>query len=153
MVYKDDWKGWAIKDNICNEEVLKNDAREYDLDELRTAYPYDGDRLWKHGTFIAGIIGAKTNNGTDIAGIAGGWGNRGVSLLYLNAGVYDDFFITTENIKNAIEYCVLHDENTNNVDVVQMAFESAYSYSIEEDIDEAYIFNDIFFVAAAGNGG
>ncbi len=76
-----------------------------------------------------------------------------MSLLYLNAGVYDDFFITTENIKNAIEYCVLHDENTNNVDVVQMAFESAYSYSIEEDIDEAYIFNDIFFVAAAGNGG
>ncbi len=56
VVYKDDWKGWAIKDNICNEEVLKNDAREYDLDELRTAYPYDGDRLWKHGTFIAGVI-------------------------------------------------------------------------------------------------
>ncbi len=154
-IYVDDWKGFAVKVVNCP-EPLNNDTREYDRDALYTYYPepYYGDfadKLWKHGTFIAGIIGAKTNNGTDIAGIAGGWGNKGVSLLYTGASVFENFGITTESLERAIQYCILHDGYTKEVSVIQMAFETFNSTDLKLMIDEAYIFNDIFFVAAAGN--
>ena len=85
--YTDVWKGWASSREIdCDPEILENDTREYDLDELYNQFPdTTAEKLWRHGTFIAGIIGAKTNSSLDISGIAGGWGDKGVSLLYLNA--------------------------------------------------------------------
>lgn len=60
----DDYKGWNFAMNT-------NDCRT-------TAY---------HGTFVAGIIGAKTNNATGIAGIAGGYNSQGVSILPYCVGV------------------------------------------------------------------
>jgi|GEM_PF-5440172 len=44
-------------------------------------------RAESHGTHVAGIIGARTNNRAGIAGVAGGWGDsRGVSIMAFRAG-------------------------------------------------------------------
>jgi hypothetical protein len=150
----DDWKGWsAERDNPCPPNyTLENDTREYDRDYLIANYT-NGESLWRHGTFIAGIIGGKTNNGTDIAGIAGGWGDKGVSLLYVQTGVNDHPpGIFTSHVVNAIEYCIMHggqwDEEVN---VIQMAFSTDENQNMKDMLNEAYN-QGIFLVASAGNG-
>ena len=60
-----------------------------------------------HGTQVAGIISAKTNNGTGIAGVAGGFGASGVTILpfcitdgtdnYVNFGYLDDAICSAVN--------------------------------------------------------
>ena len=60
----DDWKGW-------NFPLGNNDSR-----------PISNP----HGTRIAGIIGAKTNNNKGIAGIGGGWNNEGIKILPISIG-------------------------------------------------------------------
>jgi subtilisin family serine protease len=48
--------------------------------------PYPDDEAG-HGTAVAGILGAVTNNNTGIAGIAGGWiGSDGARIMHLDAG-------------------------------------------------------------------
>ena len=150
----DDWKGWsAERDIACPPNyTLENYTREYDRDYLIANYT-NGESLWRHGTFIAGIIGGKTNNGTDIAGIAGGWGDKGVSLLYVQTGVNDHPpGIFTSHVVNAIEYCIMHggqwDEEVN---VIQMAFSTDENQNMKDMLNEAYN-QGIFLVAAAGNG-
>ena len=63
----DDYKGWGFINNTNNSRPVKND----------------------HGTFVAGIIGAKTNNGIGISGITGGNNSSGVSLISYNVGDTD----------------------------------------------------------------
>ncbi len=62
----DDWKGW-------NFPLNNNDSRPISTFNF-------------HGTGVAGIIGAKTNNNKGIAGIAGGWNNEGVKILPIKIG-------------------------------------------------------------------
>lgn len=63
--YIDDWKGWDFGNS-------NNDSRG----------PYF------HGTHVAGIIGAKTNNGIGISGIAGGNNSPGAGLMIVGVGDY-----------------------------------------------------------------
>lgn len=65
----DDWKGANFGDPSPVTAMPTNDSR-----------PVNND---KHGTAIAGIIGAKTNNNVGMAGIAGGWNNPGVQMMIL----------------------------------------------------------------------
>lgn len=73
----DNWKGWNYWNN-------SNDVRTTNA----------------HGTQVAGIISAKTNNGVGIAGVAGGNNQQGVNILPIcigvlapNASVLDDAII------------------------------------------------------------
>ncbi|MBR6018566.1 MAG: S8 family serine peptidase [Paludibacteraceae bacterium] len=122
--FVDDYKGW-------NFDLNSNDSRG----------------SFYHGTFVAGIIGAKTNNDLGISGIAGGWNSRGVSIIpycvgmdYPNSAVIDDAIIAavdngariiqfslscmeTNSIKAALLYA-----KSNNVLVVCASGNESYSY-------------------------
>lgn len=83
--YLNDWVGWDFVNNIapsspCSGEdymIPDNDPRDYG----------------GHGTHVAGLIGAITNNAQGVAGIAGGWGDstdycfgNGVKIMCLRIG-------------------------------------------------------------------
>ena len=59
-----------------------------------------------HGTFVAGIIAAKTNNSIGIAGITGGNNSKGVTILSFctsNSSVFMDFVDIPNSIVQAVD--------------------------------------------------
>lgn len=115
----DDWKGW-------NFETNNNDTRTLNY----------------HGTFVSGIISAKSNNNIGIAGIAGGNGVAGVKILPVCIGIDGPI---TSIIDDAIIYAV--DERAN---IIQLSISIPYTPSIDEAIQYA-INNNVIVVCAAGN--
>jgi serine protease len=101
-----------------------------------------------HGTHIAGIIGAATNNGLGIAGI-----NWNVSIMPLKAA--DDSgggYLSLSEIIEALRYAADH-----GADVVNMSFQiggasSGEDFFMEEAIEYAYN-KGVTMIAAAGNEG
>lgn len=115
----DDWKGW----NYANST---NDSRP-------TFY---------HGTFVSGIISAKTNNSRGIAGVSGGNHSTGVRLLSYCIGI------------NAPDGSVIDDAIIDAVDmgarVINLSIGVTSTSAIESAIQYA-INNGAVLVAAAGN--
>lgn len=119
--YIDDYDGWDFHNN-------DNDPR---------------GPFW-HGTHVAGIVGAVTNNGTGVSGVAGGWGpgRLGASLMPLGVGdmapdssVIDDAFIYATDMGARI---------------IQLSLSVFETQAIRDAIDYAYA-NDVVIVCAAGN--
>ena len=79
---------------------------------------YDPKDFNGHGTHIAGVVAAVTNNTTDVAGLAGGWGggrgpDRGAQIMCLRVGgSYEDpedpdvevGFVNLANCAQGIDY-------------------------------------------------
>jgi subtilisin family serine protease len=132
--FTDDFMGWDFTD--------------------RTGFPFDstgGDYLtWDnlpaddngHGTFIAGIAGAETNNGTGIAGAA-----PGVKLLNIRA--FDPAGLGEEDdVAAGILYAV-----EMGAKVINMSFgDDAFSYVLRDVIKYAYHKN-VVMIASSGNSG
>ncbi len=91
-----------------------------------------------HGTMVAGIIGAKTNNVTGIAGIAGGNNSGGCKIIPYRAN-------TTANICSAI-----YDAVTKGAKVINMSFFCSWSYFIDTAITYAYN-SGLTIVCGSGN--
>lgn len=115
----DDYKGW-------NFDLGSNDSRG----------------SYYHGTFVAGIIGAKANNNLGVAGVAGGNNTSGVSIIpycvgmsYPNSSVIDDAIIA------AID---------NGARVLQMSLTVGESSPIKAALLYAKS-NDVVVVCASGN--
>lgn len=111
-------------------------------------YPYDGAR---HGTAVAGIISATTNNGIGISGITGGWNSQnGIKIMHLRAGFVDPTLgetMTSSAIAQAIDWAASH-----SADIVNMSFEIYRDYNIvSEAINNAFNDYGVIFVAASGN--
>ncbi|MES2209391.1 MAG: S8 family serine peptidase, partial [Chloroflexota bacterium] len=96
-----------------------------------------------HGTWMAGIIAAATDNGTGIAGI----GYAGVSIMPVT--VLDSAGLGTDSdIIEGIVWAV-----ANGADVINMSFSNpGYSAALQAAIDYAWA-NDVVLVAAVGNDG
>ncbi|MBR0064414.1 MAG: S8 family serine peptidase [Paludibacteraceae bacterium] len=117
----DDYKGWNFANN-------SNDSRG----------------TMSHGTFVAGIVGAKTNNGCGISGVAGGNNASGVSLISYcigsenpNTSIVDDAIITAVN---------------DGVRIINISAVFAYNSSINSALQYAKD-NNVTVVCAAGNNG
>ncbi|MCL2435071.1 MAG: S8 family serine peptidase, partial [Lentimicrobiaceae bacterium] len=97
-----------------------------------------------HGTKVAGVLGAKTNNTIGIAGISGGNGySSGITLIPINVG--QGTSIHNEIVDDAIIYAV-----DNGARVINMSFKMAQANPINHAIAYA-IQNNVVLVAASGN--
>jgi hypothetical protein len=97
----------------------------------------------KHGTHVAGIVGAARNNGVGIDGVANGV--RIMSVRTVPNGDERD-----KDVANAIRYAV-----DNGADVINMSFGKSYSPH-KEVVDSAVRYADslgVLMVHAAGNDG
>lgn len=105
-----------------------------------------------HGTQVAGIISAKTNNGTGIAGVAGGFGASGVTILPfcitdgtlsgVNFGYLDD----------AICSAVNNGAKVINMSLGTMDIDLSHHIDIVDAIDYAYS-HGVTLISATGNFG
>jgi subtilisin family serine protease len=115
----DDWKGWNFSSN-------SNDVRTSNF----------------HGTHVAGIISAKSNNNIGITGIAGGNNGSGSKLLPVCIGVNAP---DGSVIDDAIYYAV-----SKGAKVIQLSLSVEESSAINSAIQHA-IDNNVTVVCAAGN--
>lgn len=101
----------------------------------------DHTPLTSHGTIIAGIIGAKTNNNVGVAGIAGGYGCQGVTIISYRTDC------TVGQVSSAI-----YDAISKGVKVINISLEGYYTTTLSDAIDYAYI-NGVTVVCGTGNNG
>lgn len=95
-----------------------------------------------HGTLVAGIIAARTNNGVGIAGMS--WGARLMPLKVLGSNGEG----VISNIIEAIDWAVDHGAK-----IINMSFGNyQHSQSLKETIARAHSAG-VLLVAAAGNDG
>jgi subtilisin family serine protease len=109
-----------------------------------------------HGTHVAGIICAKTNNAQGVASL--GW--RGIWVLPLKVMKDKEWHIDTLALCDALQYCVIYKASYTNlegktvplrVDVINMSLGSQYSSSIVRRAVANAVRSGIIVVAAAGN--
>ncbi len=100
-----------------------------------------------HGTHVAGIIAAETNNGRGVAGLAGGWGNDGGARLMALRVTNDEGLASDLDIAEAIAYAA-----DNGAKVINMSLSGfELSLTLKGAVESAYHDYDVFVVAAAGN--
>ena len=105
-----------------------------------------------HGTSIAGIIVAKTNNSLACAGIAGGWGDTGVKILALRVGQTENLpnigpkvVIYPEYVDDAIIYAADHGAK-----VINMSIGIEPTQDVINAINYAYYNKNCLLVASSG---
>jgi hypothetical protein len=95
-----------------------------------------------HGTMVAGIAGAATNNGIGVAGAV--WQGRIMPIKVLDSrGAAND-----ENIAAGIRYAVDH-----GADVINLSLGGPGASTILQEAVDYATTNDVVVVAAAGNDG
>jgi subtilisin family serine protease len=112
--------------------------------------PYPSDNA-RHGTAVAGILGAVTNNTIGVAGVAGGWGGvGGIRIMHLDAGWRDangDEWISVSASAQAIDSAAAWGAR-----VINMSFGSIGSQSAwESAINRAVNNYGVVCVASSGN--
>jgi len=104
-----------------------------------TGNPLDDN---KHGTHVAGIIAAMTNNGTGVAGTA--WKTQLMAVKFLDAGGSG----STANAIKAIDYATKMGAHVMN----NSWGGGGFSQALKDAITAAHT-KGVLFAAAAGNGG
>ncbi len=97
-----------------------------------------------HGTHVAGVVGAMSNNNTGVAGVAGGWGTGagctmmivGVGANAPNGGILDDAIIYAAD---------------NGARIISISLKVGSSTAIDNAINYAYNTMGCLIVCAAGN--
>jgi subtilisin family serine protease len=147
--YVDDWVGWDFVDNITGawpgEDADTPDNEPTD---------FNG-----HGTHLAGIMSAITNNNYGVAGLAGGWNEapddpaNGVKVMALRIGWsanyygYEVGFVRMDFAAQAMYYAV-----NKGVTAINCSWGSSNTGGLGAAVDYA-INNGVVVVHAAGNDG
>ncbi|UCG51844.1 MAG: S8 family serine peptidase [Candidatus Latescibacterota bacterium] len=149
--FVDDWIGWDFVDNIYG-AWPGEDADEPDNEPT----DFNG-----HGTHVAGIMGAITNNGVMVAGLAGGWNTgptapaNGVKVMALRIGWsaphpiygYEVGYVRMDFAAQAIYYAV-----NKGVTAINCSWGSSNTGGLGAAVTNA-IANGVIVVHAAGNEG
>ncbi len=143
--YIDDVHGWDFVTSLYN-AWPEEDASVADNDPT----DFNG-----HGTHVAGIVGAVTNNGLGVAGIAGGNGStRGVSIVPLRIGGswsnpvthVEEPLVSMSFAAEAIDYAI-----TMGIDVINCSWGSYPSPSAFVEAVDSALAAGITLCVAAGN--
>lgn len=98
-----------------------------------------------HGTHVAGIVTACTNNGLGIAGLAGGWGpQKGAQTLAIGVG---DDFPAGSILDDAILYAV-----DQGAQIITLSLTVSPSAAIDAALESAWDAG-VFIDSSAGNSG
>ena len=116
----DDWKGWDF-------DIDDNDSRGVIL----------------HGTHVAGIVSAKTNNSVGIAGVAGGFGGSGAQLMIINVG-------NVGPLGSILDDAILYAAR-NGANIIQMSLGVIQTACIDSALKVAYENFGVFIDCASGN--
>jgi hypothetical protein len=95
-----------------------------------------------HGTRVAGIIGAKSNNSSGISGVSGGNNRSGVTIIPVCVGVNEP---DAAILDDAIVYAV-----DNGAKIIQLSLGVGETNAINDAITYA-IQNNVIIVCASGN--
>lgn len=97
-----------------------------------------------HGTNVAGIVAARTDNGTGVAGIAGGFGaSGGARMMPLKVG-------TSGPNGAVLDDAILYAAN-NGARVITMSLTVGQSQAIDDALAYAYGTKGVFIDCASGN--
>jgi len=149
---------WNNSDESCDNSSdldnnsYKGDCRGYDFVDVSSGCgdsdcsdednnPEDG---YGHGTHVAGIASASSNNSLGIAGIC--WN---CSIMPVRAGYKDSFGNGVLTLADVIQ--ALHYSADNNANIISMSFGGSHSASLQEAIN--YSSSKSILVASAGNQG
>lgn len=131
-----------------NQDLIYNELG-FDYVDGGLPDPLDVDH---HGTSMAGIIAAKTNNTLAVAGISGGWGNEnpGAVIMAVRVGTGEPFGFLSDVVDDAIIFAA-----NNGAKVINMSFgyeapDPPLSAAISAAINYAYG-RGSFLIAASGN--
>ncbi len=130
--YQDDVHGWDFGDNDND----PNPDPVYD--------PTTGVDVGWHGTFVAGLAAAATNNGVGVAGIAWGCSILPLKISDMNGD------IALSSIAGAVDYAVAQ-----HAAVINMSCgttDPSAAGVLQAVVDEA-VANNVVVVASAGNSG
>ena len=139
----DDGNGWV--DDVNGYDFAGYDPGEGNYGDGDPSDPQDASH--SHGTFVAGVIAAATNNGEGLAGIAGGGPHgSGVRVMILRVGTSDSISVAAEIA--ALDYAVAHGAK-----VINMSFGGPTGGPPEENaVSDAWTHGAVI-AAAAGNIG
>jgi len=118
----DDWKGWNFGDG-----------------------DNDGSGSFFHGTAVAGVVAAKTNNALGVAGIGGGFGNAGLGIMIGGVG-------NTAPLGSVLDDAILYAAQ-NGARVIQLSLSVGQSPAIDAALQMAYEDFGLLIVCSSGNGG
>lgn len=133
----DDGNGYV--DDIHGYDFYKNDGNPYDDEGGSSDY---------HGTAVAGVVGAQSNNSLGLAGVAGGRGvagQNGVRLMCMRAG--------TRNITLSAEIQCIDYASKMGAHVINMSFGGETGGTPEDDACRIATERGTVVVAAGGNQG
>ncbi len=120
--YVDDWQGWNFADG-------DNDPRG----------------SFYHGTAVAGVTAAKTDNGLGVAGVAGGANAAGARVLIAGVG-------HSAPVSSVLDDAILYASELG-ADVIQLSLTVGESSAIDAALAMAYDDFGVTIVCASGNGG
>ena len=104
---------------------------------------------YSHGTNVAGVAAALTNNSIGVAGVCGGWGYDGAQIMAVRVIEHinpDSSIIYSQNVDDAIIWAADHGAK-----IINMSFKVDQLGSITSALRYAYGQKGCLLVAAAGN--
>lgn len=99
-----------------------------------------------HGTHVAGLIGAISNNGVGVHGVA-----QGISIMAIKASRNSEGFFSTTDITNSIFYATQNKADIINLSLGGLHALTFSNYLYHEAIRIALLNNTTFFIAAGND--